>query len=92
MSKVRDLVAIIAGDSDINEYAITRLNALKNLVDSKEIIKEVNYRIEYINLRNAKGKKNCSECRGYGMGADGRGDPWTCYKCKPELKTFWDNK
>lgn len=93
MSSIRDSVAIIAGDGDINGYAIARLKALRDLCSSqKEVVKEVDYRIEYINLRNAPGKRECKECRGYGMGADGRGDPWVCSKCKPELKTFWDNK
>lgn len=89
MNKVRDLVWYIAGHDD----NIDRLEAVKDLLieDHGRILQEIEMRIRFINRCNEKGDPNCKYCHGYGFGADGRGDPWTCTDCKPDLKTFWDD-
>lgn len=89
-NKIRDLVSMIAGYDD----SIPRLGALALLLEqnSEAVEKEINLRMEFISLWNAPGKKACKHCHGYGKGLDGRGDPWTCYDCKPQLKNFWNGK
>ena len=91
METIRGLVGTIAGwFSDLQS-----LQALEKLVaspDKETVLREIKYRIEFINLSRASGNPNCKYCRGVGHGVDGRGDPWTCYDCKPDLKTYWRDK
>lgn len=95
MRDIRHLVATIGSYG--YEDNINGLNALKEILTYicssdeafDEVVKEVDKRIDFIKLYNAPGFKHCQKCHGHGCGYDGRGDPWTCYNCKPELKNFW---
>ena len=57
--------------------------------DKEEVLHQVDLMLRYFERYNAKGSPNCKHCKGQGCGRDGRGDPWTCHDCKPDLKGFF---
>ena len=92
-STVRGLIGSLMSYGGFEQVDLSTLDKLEKLLEQnkEEVIKEIKIRRDFIKRCQEKGKTSCS-CRGVGYGIDGRGDPWYCIDCKPDLKTYWNDK